>query len=146
MAPLLALERTTSLLQSDRWRHPFYSVGFSYVGRGGGGRGAFLCGICITRSTCQRSSFLVTSVLAALWMKPTASCVNTYAEWLLHAVAVTVFHIGILHSFEYATFMVGHHVNVLNPGCTEVTTFFNECNSIVLLIVQTLTQYLFTHI
>ena len=82
------------------------------------------------------SSYLVISGVAALGIKRTAACVNTYTELLLHAVAVTVFHIGILHSFEYATFMVGHHVNVLNPGFTELTAFFNECNPIVLLIVK----------
>jgi len=49
-------------------------------GWGGGGGGAFLCGICVTRLMRQRSSYLVMSGVAALGMKPTATCVNTYTE------------------------------------------------------------------
>ena len=145
MATLLAVERTTSLLRSYRWLQQFCSA--ESAGSSWGRGGAFLCGVCITRLMCQRSSYVVTSGVAVFGIKRTAACVITYTEWLLHVVAATVFHIGILHNFENADFMVGHHVNMLNPVCTEVTAFFfNECNPVVLLMVQTLTQYLFRHI
>jgi hypothetical protein len=59
--------------------------------------------------------------MAALGMKPTTACIIPHVEWVLHAVVVTVFSVRIPRPLQNPTFMVGCHMNMLNPRCTDVT-------------------------